>query len=569
MKKIRILLILIFLPVISLAQTTDEPSSLLPDINPQDIEIRGEFRPRFVGIARQPILGFNPTPRVFRIDPNRMPFLETPEQVVASLPLSQLEAELGPPRTLFQFPTRSNVLGYLGYGMFNSPEGRLFISAPISQAGAIYSDVLFSSSEGHLENQPVKGSFRRLNGDLTYRHQLSLNNEVWVGVGGRSDFSPASINFDLNSKVELNTFGIHGGWAVATSAFDFMKLSLDAKHTSTSNSRNVHTGMLPGFPVIPDAMSENSIRLNGVLSRAGKRLGHVFELQTNHEVGLYEYRNNDELWHLSEVSGYWNRQLNNGNRLNIGLRAFFGNDELSGAVFRAYPYIQYNFKAFGGFRFDALFSGEMRNHGLEDAFVTNRHAIAGGQLANEQRIFTNLKAELDLGNMITVHGFMNASYNSRPRMFTSDNGSWVHPKELLLMQPGGGLSMYVMPEFLMVYSSFHMNFYELNDTVFEKYQHLERYRLTSGVRSTPAKNLSISSWFDIVGPRKTEFPQNPGVQIPQTGNIFLLNAQAEYRINGLIGVYVKAYNLLNQNYRLWPYFEERPLQIYGGVTFKF
>jgi outer membrane receptor protein involved in Fe transport len=140
---------------------------------------------------------------------------------------------------------------------------------------------------------------------------------------------------------------------------------------------------------------------------------------------------------------------------------------------------------------------------------------------------------------------------------------------LLLMQPGGGLSMYVMPEFLMVYSSFHMNFYELNDTVFEKYQHLERYRLTSGVRSTPAKNLSISSWFDIVGPRKTEFPQNPGVQIPQTGNIFLLNAQAEYRINGLIGVYVKAYNLLNQNYRLWPYFEERPLQIYGGVTFKF
>ena len=50
------------------AQNTQ--NTLLPEINPQDIEIRSEFKANFPGLRRQPILGFNPTPRVFQIDPN-------------------------------------------------------------------------------------------------------------------------------------------------------------------------------------------------------------------------------------------------------------------------------------------------------------------------------------------------------------------------------------------------------------------------------------------------------------------------------------------------------------------
>ena len=43
------------------AQTGSTQNSLLPEIDPQDIEIRSEFRARFPGIRRQPILGFNPS----------------------------------------------------------------------------------------------------------------------------------------------------------------------------------------------------------------------------------------------------------------------------------------------------------------------------------------------------------------------------------------------------------------------------------------------------------------------------------------------------------------------------
>ena len=37
-------------------------NTLLPEINPQDIEIRSEFRAKFSGLRRQPILGFDPKP---------------------------------------------------------------------------------------------------------------------------------------------------------------------------------------------------------------------------------------------------------------------------------------------------------------------------------------------------------------------------------------------------------------------------------------------------------------------------------------------------------------------------
>lgn len=569
LRKIYTLLILVILPVITIAQTADEPSSLLPDINPQDIEIRGEFRPRFTGIARQPILGFNPTPRVFRIDPNRMPFLETPEQVVASLPLALLDVEIGPTKTLFHFPEKSNVLGYLGYGMYSSPEAHLYVSSPLSNYSAINSNFFFSSSQGHLEDQNVKGSFRRLNGDVTYRHQRSLNSEVWGGIRGRYDFSPAAINFDLNSRLNLNAIGTYAGWARATSAFDFMKVHFRANHTSTDNSRYSIPGELPGFPVLPNTMSENRFTIGGELSRAGQRQGHVFRFESRHDVAFYEFEENDEFWHISELSGYWGRSLNNGSKMNIGLRAFWGQDELSGSIFRAYPYLLYQFTAFDGLRFETLFAGELRNYGLEDALISNRHAIGGGQLLNEQHIFTTIKTEFDLADIITFQGSLKASYISRPRMFTADNGKWVHPKELLLLQPSAGISTYLMSELFIFYSKVHLNIYDIKDSVYDTFQNIERYRFTTGVRSTPAKNLSVSSWFDIVGPRKNALPLQQDVQVPKTGTIFLLNVQAEYKINGVIGVYAKAYNLLNQTYRFWPYLEERPFQVYGGVTFKF
>ncbi len=79
-------LVVIFLAVnpVAAQDQQERESSLLPEIDPQDIEIRSQFKARFPGLRRQPILGFDPTPRVYQIDSDRTPFMETQEQVVAA-----------------------------------------------------------------------------------------------------------------------------------------------------------------------------------------------------------------------------------------------------------------------------------------------------------------------------------------------------------------------------------------------------------------------------------------------------------------------------------------------------
>src|SRR5690625_7525684 len=81
----------------SAAQDTQggDEDALLPDIDPQDIEIRSEFKARFPGLRRQPILGFEPASRVYRVDPDRMPYIESLEEVVADLPVRSEERRVG------------------------------------------------------------------------------------------------------------------------------------------------------------------------------------------------------------------------------------------------------------------------------------------------------------------------------------------------------------------------------------------------------------------------------------------------------------------------------------------
>src|SRR5699024_184110 len=110
----------------AVAQQSDEANSLLPEIDPQDIEIRSEFRARFPGLNRQPILGFDPKPRVYQVDPARRPFMESQEQVVANLPVSELSRPAPPPNTPLRYSPDIKAYGRLGIGSYMSPEAQFW-----------------------------------------------------------------------------------------------------------------------------------------------------------------------------------------------------------------------------------------------------------------------------------------------------------------------------------------------------------------------------------------------------------------------------------------------------------
>lgn len=88
-----ILLFLIGLWVLPLP-TAWAQDPALPDIAPREVEIRGDLQIALPSLQRQPLIGFNPPPRVTDIPRSRVPFMEPYRQGSADLPTSALSNPL-------------------------------------------------------------------------------------------------------------------------------------------------------------------------------------------------------------------------------------------------------------------------------------------------------------------------------------------------------------------------------------------------------------------------------------------------------------------------------------------
>src|SRR5690625_1067031 len=104
----------------------DVERSLLPDIDPQDIEIRSQFQARFPGLSRQPILGFNPRPLVYQIDPDRIPYIEDEEAQLANLPMGRLDRPDSPEYNALGYALPKYAFIRAGVGSDITPEADLF-----------------------------------------------------------------------------------------------------------------------------------------------------------------------------------------------------------------------------------------------------------------------------------------------------------------------------------------------------------------------------------------------------------------------------------------------------------
>lgn len=78
--------------LILLAIVPSPPASAqaLPDLAPREVEIRGELTIAFPSLRRQPLVGFNPPPRIPEIGLRQMPYVEPYKQRSAELPQNPL-----------------------------------------------------------------------------------------------------------------------------------------------------------------------------------------------------------------------------------------------------------------------------------------------------------------------------------------------------------------------------------------------------------------------------------------------------------------------------------------------
>ena len=87
--------VLVLVPRAAQAQDgTEQPD--LPDIAPREVEIRGQLEISFPSLQRQPLIGFNPPPRLPEIPANRRPFVEAYKQESVDLPPSPLSPPAPP-----------------------------------------------------------------------------------------------------------------------------------------------------------------------------------------------------------------------------------------------------------------------------------------------------------------------------------------------------------------------------------------------------------------------------------------------------------------------------------------
>lgn len=552
------------------AQTTggNPQNTLLPEINPQDIEIRSEFRARFPGLRRQPILGFNPKPRVFRIDPNRMPFMESRDEAVANIAITQLDRPEPPQRSILSTPDRTNVFVKAGVGNFITPELEGYFFQGLNERSNVSGNVNYRSSGGHLDDQ--LSSFRYFDGDVQY--STKLENELMVSASGGflSDFNRM---FNL-IPVQQNLIGetarkdyLGGGAKVTVQKKKNELEGWQAYLGGNIYSLDLDAGSTPRTGEINEQVYE----LGFSKKWAGNRLYETFHVNSSLKAGNYQYTGvNAVQWLDARGSVEYRKMLDFSLHLNAEAGLAYVSDGISNNIYiTPKATVRYNLK--DTFIITGRLYGSPEMQTIQGHHETNRflnyqtvlqHAYRSGlnaevafQIIEGNRVFGGVSYEI-------IKDYAYYTRSSQPGLGGATFGFYqVNYDKANIFELFGGITQQLVPEKFWFDARFYARRPKLSsdqDIPFE-----ERIGLNGSVSYKPLDALKISGWTEYIGTRTA--PETT----QELDAFLLLNTGAEYQINNKFGVYVKVLNILGQKYEIWEGYEERPLQAFGGITFKF
>lgn len=180
---------------------------VLPDLAPREVEITGDLTIAFPSLRRQPLIGFNPPPRVPEIPVTRIPYTEAYKQPSADLPPSPLQPPAPPLVSSLanRAPARGYVTATAGRYLDRTVEGVLTLS--LSDRSSTTLDVNYFGTNGHDIGPAGASSARDLfDGRLSWNRMVSggwftaeagLTRNAWSLFGAiPTSFSGASPNPD-------------------------------------------------------------------------------------------------------------------------------------------------------------------------------------------------------------------------------------------------------------------------------------------------------------------------------------------------------------------------------------
>ncbi|HAH51985.1 MAG TPA: hypothetical protein DCL80_12320 [Balneola sp.] len=548
------------------AQTGSTQNSLLPEIDPQDIEIRSEFRARFPGIRRQPILGFNPKPRVFRIDPNRVPFMESDREAVASIALTQLDRPEPPFKSILQEPPRTNAFVKAGFGSFTTPELEAYVLRRLNNESIASINIDYSSSNGHLENQDSGFRIFDLNG--VYGTKLKGGAKLSAKVGAFSDFNHL---FELSNNVpsdnsgtpEKDYKGLNAGIILENNTNDLEGWEL------YFNTSAVNIDLMAPNAALRGSQSEQIIQTGFKKEWAGSKLYDVLTAKIDVEGGNYSTEGaGDTQWLNTSVTFGYSSLFNYATEI-----------ELEGGIaylsdgFRSKPLLVLNSKLNHTIKEGLNLTGkiyaqpEMKS--VWEHHQNNRFLNIGSQTQFQYTFGVDGGIEFypmestKLFGSVSYKAIDNYSYYSRAsRAFganTEQTFYTINYSDASKFKMELGVTQQIISDKVWFDGFVYAQRPELksgSDIPFE-----ERLGAEAVFSIKPVDQFKVSSWMQYIGER--EDGSSPNTQT--VDGYILVNAGADYKFNEKFGVYLKVLNILGQNYEVWQGYEERPFQIFGGI----
>lgn len=560
-----VLAILIHDPAVAQSEGNEQEGSLLPDINPQDIEIRSEFQARFPGLRRQPILGFNPKPRVFRVDPNRMPFMESRDDAVAGIEITDLDRPEPPQRELLSTPGRKNTYLRVGGGSYYSPELDFYFLSGLNDRNLVSSSLHMRASDGHLEEQ--QGEFRYIDANVHYVSKLQDDLKLSVDVGALSDYNKM---FQLENALQ-NMETANKDYIGAGSSIELEKIrnSLEGwKFTAGGNifSVDLHAenGSLGG--------EINELAYHASFSNywAGNRIYETFDITGSVEGGSYESTDNGaEQWIDAKASLEYRRLLNFNTHISGKGSIEYISDAFSDKIYFVPELeLQHNLRdavVITGKAYAKPEIQSVQDHHQYNRFLNTRsqikHSYKAGTMG--EIAFQPIEGNRIFGG-ISFDYVRDYAFYRRSQLFSNADDVYgfydVNYEDATVFQIFAGITQQLVPEKFWFDAKIYGRNPSLNDG--GKIPYEERLGLEGSLSFKPVEKLTVNSWAEYIGKRAD--PLSEG----DLSSFALINGSAEFQINEKFGVYAKVLNILGQKYEIWNGYQERPFQVFGGLTLK-
>ena len=541
-------------------------NTLLPEIDPQDIEIRSEFRARFPGLRRQPILGFNPRPRVFQIDPNRLPFMETRDQVVANVPVSQLSRPLPPLQSVIGIPERYNGFVKAGFGSFITPEIEGFYTHQLNNQSLLSSALDYRSSDGHLDDQA--SGFRFLKWDAEYITKPSKDLLVSARTSVNSDFNnlfDPSPQFNLGSTPTNEYLGLNGKVSIKKikNALESWKLEFDAGLFAVD--------LNAGGSTLTGEVNEQYIRGTFESRWVGSRLNETYGIKGYAKAGQFETTlTNAQSWADVKAAFVYNRLIDYSTRIEAEGGVQYISDGINNNIYIA-PRLSITHSLKETLEIKGTGYGAPELKTIQDHYQANR--FLGFNNALRQTYTIGATGEIALtaldGNRIfggVNYEFIN-NYNFYQRgvatLINQVNTFYtINSGDASIFKIYAGISQQLVPQKFWFDAQAYVRSPRLSggggDIPFE-----ERLGINGAVSFKPSSKVLLESWVDYVGKR-----EDP-LSTTDLSAFFLVNFKIEAEIAKNFGAYAKALNLLDEDYEVWQGYTERSAQFFVGITYKF